>query len=123
MKDSKYTLPRRWLGIAGAFLTLLLAVLLTFEAEDPVRVSASSGEAAAPPVSVISVAAGDTRARVSAFAELRPRWNAAIRSAVSGRITAVFDAALAGQRIEAGETLFTIERTAFETAVAAAELQ
>ncbi|MEO1082292.1 MAG: efflux RND transporter periplasmic adaptor subunit [Pseudomonadota bacterium] len=123
MKDSKYTLPRRWPGIAGAFLMLLLAVLLTFEAEDPVRVSASSGEAAAPPVSVISVAAGDTRARVSAFAELRPRWNAAIRSAVSGRITAVFDAALAGQRIEAGETLFTIERTAFETAVAAAELQ
>ena len=76
----------------------------------------------APVATVLTVMPAEAVARVTAFAELRPRWDAEIRAAVSGRVTEVHDAALAGARVDAGAPLFSIEKTQYETAVAAAQL-
>lgn len=126
MTDSSTSNPspprRRWVWIILALIVLSAVIVLVLDAEDTVDVTRS--KAAAPPamVTVVEVAPQDAVATVTAFAELRPRWDAEIRAAVSGRIVAVRDAALAGEPVAAGTPLFMIEKTQYETAVAAAEL-
>lgn len=113
---------RQWLWLFLAVALLAAVVLLLFEAEDTADVEHTATPPPAPAVSVLTVAPGPARAVVSVFAELRPRWDAELRSAVSGRIIAVHEGALAGARAAKGTPLFSIEKTRYETAVAAAEL-
>ncbi len=114
---------RRWLWI-GLSLTLFVAiVMLLFDTEDTIDVQATNTSPPPPTVSVVSVAPETVQARVSAFAEVRPRWDAELRSAVSGRITAVHSAALAGAKVERGDPLFSIEKAPYQSAVAAAEME
>lgn len=113
---------RRWLWIMLSLAVLIAAVALVWEAEDTADVTRADTPPSAPVVTVLPVMPADAVATVSAFAELRPRWDAEIRAAVSGRITEVHDPALAGERVNAGAPLFSIEKTQYETAVAAAEL-
>ncbi|WP_371225391.1 efflux RND transporter periplasmic adaptor subunit [Roseovarius sp. 2305UL8-3] len=77
----------------------------------------------APLVSVVIVEAHSSQAELSAFAELRPRWDAELRSAVTGRIVLVEDSALAGAKVDKDDLLFSIEKTQYEAAVALAELE
>ena len=115
--------PRRlWPWIILSLAILISAVVLVWEAEDTADVTRAETPPPAPVVTVLTVMPAEAVATVTAFAELRPRWDAEIRAAVSGRITEVHDAALAGERVDAGAPLFSIERTQYETAVAAAEL-
>lgn len=112
----------RWLLIILALVVLCGVVLLLLETEDTVDVSRSEAPPPAPLVSVLQVSGEVASARVSVFAELRPRWNAEIRAAVSGRILSVHEAALAGTRVAADTPLFEIERAQYESAVASAEM-
>ena len=109
-----------WIGLATVLLFAVLFFL--WGAEDTANVATSKVPPSPPVVSVVSVEPAEAIASISAYAQLRPRWNAEIRAAVSGRITKVEDAALAGQRVERGAPLFSIEKTRYETAMAAAEL-
>ena len=111
---------RRWLWVGAALFTLVAVPVLVWESEDAADVMISDTSAPAQVVSVLDVAPAESVATVTAFAELRPRWDAEIRSAVPGRILRVHDAALAGGRVDAGALLFSIETTPYE--VAAAEL-
>lgn len=120
--EATSTPARRWLVIALAIVVLGAVVIFLFGAEDTVDVSRDDAPPPAQVVSVLTVEKADRAARISAFAELRPRWNAEIRAAVSGRILTVHDAALAGTRVQAGTPLFEIERSQYDTAVAAAEM-
>lgn len=120
--ETTSTPARRWLFILLSIAVLGAVTVLLFSAEDTVDVSHSDAPPPAQLVSVLAVEAQDSVARVSTFAELRPRWNAEIRAAVSGRILTVHDAALAGTRVAAGTPLFEIERSQYETAIAAAEM-
>lgn len=113
---------RRWLWILLSFGALMIVLTLLWEVEDTAVVTERTTRPAAPIVSVVRVHGAQAQARVSAFAELRPRWDAEIRAAVPGRIVEVQDAALAGTHVSKGTALFTIQRTPFETAVAAAEM-
>ena len=113
---------KRWLWIGLSAILLVAVITLLFASEDTANVSRNPAPPPAQSVTVVTVAPEDAVATVTAFAGLRPRWDAEIRAAVSGRITAVQDAALAGQRVKAGTSLFSIEKTQYETAVAAAEL-
>ncbi|MGR3760671.1 efflux RND transporter periplasmic adaptor subunit [Roseobacteraceae bacterium NS-SX3] len=113
---------RQWLWLIVSLAVLAAVVLLLFETEDTADVERTATPPPAPAVSVLAVAPGPARAVVSVYAELRPRWDAELRSAVSGRILAVHDGALAGARAAKGTPLFSIEKTRYETAVAAAEL-
>ena len=97
-------------------------VVLLFSTEDTADVTRTKAPPALPVVTVIDATSAEAVAMVSAFAELRPRWDSEIRAAVSGRITKVHDAALAGERVEAGAPLFSIEKAPYQTALAAAEL-
>jgi len=113
---------RRWRWIILSLVTLMAAFILVWGAEDTANVTRTSGPPPAPVVTVVEVMPADAIARVSVFAELRPRWDAEIRAAVSGRIVEVHQGAHAGERVSAGAPLFSIEKTQYQTAVAAAEL-
>ncbi len=114
---------RRWLWIALSLAMLTAVLVLVSETEDTANVTVAEAPSPAPTVTVLEVLPSDAAATVTAFAELRPRWDAEIRAAVPGRITVVHDAALAGERVDAGTLLFSIEKTRYRTAVAAAELR
>lgn len=115
--------PRwRWLWIILALMVLSAMIVLVLDAEDTVDVTRSETPPPPPAITVVTAVPKEAVATVTAFAELRPRWDAEIRAAVSGRIILVRNAALAGQRVTAGTPLFRIEKTQYETAVAAAEL-
>lgn len=120
--ETASTPARRWLFIALAIVALGVVVVLLFETEDTVDVTRADASPPAQVVSVLTVESATAAPRISVFAELQPRWNAEIRAAVSGRVLAVHDAALAGTRVAAGTPLFEIERSQYETAVAAAEM-
>lgn len=120
--DTATSPARRWLFIALSAAVLFAVVVVLLDTQDTVDVSHSDAPPPAPLVSILTIEAQDSAARVSVFAELRPRWNAEIRAAISGRILTVHDAALAGTRVAAGTPLFEIERSQYETAVAAAEM-
>ncbi len=114
---------RRWLWI-GLSLALFVAIaILLFDTEDTIDVQATTTSPPPPTVSVVTVASATVQARVSAFAEVLPRWDAKLRSAVSGRIIAVHNAALAGTKVERGAPLFSIENAPYQSAVAAAEME
>lgn len=115
--------PRRWVWIGLAIAILIAVTVLLFETEDTADLRQSDAPAPAPPVSVLMLSPENVTAEVSMFAELLPRWDVELRSAVSGRILVVHDGALAGAKVEAGDTLFSIEKTPYETAVAAAEME
>ena len=111
---------RLWLG--AALFALVAVLVLVWGAEDTADVVIADTSAPARVVSVLDVTPAEAVTTVAAFAELRPRWDAEIRSAVPGRILRVHDAALAGGRVDAGALLFSIETTPYETELAAAEL-
>ncbi len=118
----KPTPKRRWLWIGLALVLLAAVLLLVSTSEDTADVPRTAATPPAPVVTVVDVSAAEAVATVTAFAELRPRWDAEIRAAVPGRIMQVHDAALAGERVDAGAPLIAIERTQYEAAVAAADL-
>ena len=120
--EIRTTPPRRWLFMALALVVLAVVVLLLAETEDSADVSHKTAAPDVPVVSVLHLTKTEVTAQVSAFSELRPRWSAEIRAAVSGRIRTVHDAALAGTRVATGTPLFEVERTPYETAVTAAEM-
>lgn len=113
---------RRWFWIGLATMVLLMLTGLVFVTEDTADVTRTNAPPPMQLVTVLDVGAADAIATVTAFAELRPRWDSEIRAAVSGRIVKVHDAALAGERVAAGTPLIAIEKTRFERDVAAAEL-
>ncbi len=112
----------RWVWVGLSLVVLVAVIFVVWEAEDTANVAVSDVAPPAPIVTVIDVASAEVKAAVTAFAELRPRWDAEIRAAVSGRIIKVHDAALAGERVDVGTPLFSIEKTQYQATVAAAEL-
>ncbi|WP_170429830.1 efflux RND transporter periplasmic adaptor subunit [Ruegeria arenilitoris] len=121
--ESQQRPTRQWLWIGLSLALFAAIVMLLFDTEDTIDVQAANTSPPPPTVSVVSVAPETVQARVSAFAEVRPRWDAELRSAVSGRITAVHSAALAGAQVEQGDRLFSIENAPYQSAVAAAEME
>ncbi len=115
--------PRRqWRWIILSLIVLMAAFVLVWGEEDIADVTRLDGPPPAPVVTVSEVVPTEAVARVSAFSEVRPRWDAEIRAAVSGRIIEVHQGAQAGERVSVGAPLFSIEKTQYQTAVAAAEL-
>lgn len=119
--ETQKTPARRWLWIGLSLALFVAIVILLFDTEDTIDIQATNTAPPPPTVSIVSVTSEAVRARVSAFAEVRPRWDAELRTAVSGRITAVHAAALAGAQVEQGAPLFSIENAPYQSAVAAAE--
>jgi multidrug efflux system membrane fusion protein len=109
-----------WIMLALALLVTVATVLAVID--DTADVTPTNTPPALQTVSVRDLVVSDIKASVETFAEVRPRWSADIRAAVGGRIVEVRETALAGVQVAAGDALFRIESTQYETAVAAAEL-
>jgi multidrug efflux system membrane fusion protein len=117
----KVGMPRWfWIMLALALLMTVATVLAVID--DTADVTPTNTPPALQTVSVRDLVVSDIKASVETFAEVRPRWSADIRAAVGGRIVEVRETALAGVQVAAGDALFRIESTQYETAVAAAEL-
>ncbi|MEM7195050.1 MAG: efflux RND transporter periplasmic adaptor subunit [Pseudomonadota bacterium] len=113
---------RRWIGVLVGLCVFMMALMYLWEVEDTVDVTQTDRPVAAQPVTVEYVTVSTETAEIVAFAEVRPRWSADIRAAIFGRIEKVFDAALEGERVEAGTRLVSIENSGFVADVAEAEL-
>ncbi len=112
----------RWIVLALALVALGAVILFLATAEDTVDVTPARQQ---PPVQLVSIETLPVSAQtveVSAYAEIRPRWAAELRAAVTGRVDKVFDSALAGERVNAGTTLITIENSRYVAELAEAEL-
>ncbi len=114
---------RPWVWIGLSLLVLMVVVVLLFGEEDTIDVQASQTAPSPPIISVVKVSAAPATTQLSAYAEVNPLWDAELRSAISGRIIAVHDAALAGAKVVDGDPLFSIEKAPYESAVAAAEME
>lgn len=113
---------KRWVWIVLALFVLGGVALFLATAEDTVDVEQAKAPPPAQLVSIETVPVGPATVEVSSFAEIRPRWSAELRAAVSGRVTDVLESALAGERVRAGTTLITIENSRYVAELAAAEL-
>ena len=112
----------RWLSIVLALALLGGVIWYLYTAEYSVDVVEAQTPRPAPWVSTEAVQAGSETVEVTAFAEVRPRWSAELKAAVSGRITKVLASALAGERVSEGTALIEIEDTPYVAELAAAEL-
>ena len=113
---------RRWLWLLIAIGVLVGVLLFLSDAEDSVDVQRVTAPPPLQPVSVEVRPVGAETVEIRSFAEVRPRWSAELRSAVSGRVLDVMDEALVGERVEAGTTLITIEASRYVAELNAAEL-
>lgn len=111
----------RRLMLLAAFGSLFLVIAFLMMAEDTVDVSQKNTPVAKQIVSFEKVTVGPEVAVVNGFAEIRPRWSAELRSAVTGRVIAVTDSALAGEPVKPGEILIKIESSQYEAEVASAQ--
>lgn len=120
--ETKSTPIRRWLFVGGALVVLLAVLVVLFETEDTADIEFSNASAPPPLVSITTLSATTAQAEVTAYAEVRPRWDAKLRSAVTGRIVRVHDGAIEGELVHEGAPLFSIEKSQYETAVAEAAI-
>lgn len=116
------TSARRWVWLGMALLCLGAVGVYLATLQDTVDVARRPAPQFAQTVSVLAVDQAEAVARITAFAEVRPRWNVDVHAAVSGRIETVHEGALAGTRVSAGTRLFSVERSTYEAAVRSAEL-
>jgi RND family efflux transporter MFP subunit len=115
-------MSRRGKGVVVALLVLTATILFLFTMEDTVDVKQKTLPESVQFVSTETLSIAKETVFVSAFAEVSPRWSAELRSAVSGRVEAVLDNALAGERVEKNTTLISIEKSQYQAEMAAAEL-
>ena len=115
--------PRmRWVWIVLALAVLCAVMLYLAGAEDTADVAEAKAPPPLQPVSIERVPVESQTVEISTFAEVRPRWSAELRAAVTGRVVEVLKTALAGERVAAGTTLISIENSRYVAELAAAEL-
>ncbi|MCZ4280690.1 efflux RND transporter periplasmic adaptor subunit [Kiloniella laminariae] len=112
----------RWLWIVISLITLFGVIFLLVMEEDTADITRTGTPAPLQLVSFEKVQTGPETLEITSFAEIRPRWSAELRAAVSGRIDKVHDNALAGEAVDKGTTLIEIENSRYVAELAAAEL-
>ncbi len=112
----------RWIWILAACATLGAVVFFLAISEDAIDVSEAKSSPSLQLVSIEIRSVGDEKAEVRAFAEVRPRWSAELRAAVSGRVVEVTNNSMVGERVEADTALVKIEDSPYVAELRAAEL-
>ena len=108
--------------VVGISLILLFSVGLVLSyTEDEINISTRETVVVLPAVSVERVIAGEERAYVEAYAEVKPRWSINLKSEVSGVVTEVYPLAMAGNRVEKGAALFAIDDSRYLAELAEAK--
>lgn len=123
IKEKKRSIiATRWFWILIAVVVWILVVLYLWEAEDSIDIQQTIVEAPLPLVSYEPVSIAPATARVSAYAEVQPRWSAELKAAVSGRVIQVTENALSGERVAKGTVLVTLEDSRYQAEKGAAQL-
>ncbi len=123
VRETDRPAPKRrrfWILFSLAVLTAAIFVLSV--SEDTIDVTSNLSSPPLPPVTVEQVSISSQTIEIRAFAEVQPRWSATLSAGVSGRVEAVRDSALAGERVKAGTPLIDIENSRYLAELAAAEL-
>ena len=113
---------RRWIILTIACGLLGLVFLFLLSAEDTIDIQEKSDPPPLQPVTVEKVGPTSETARIISHAEVKPRWSADLKAAVSGRVAHVSKNALTGSRIQAGTPLLDLEKSRYTAEVAASEL-
>lgn len=114
--------PRlRWLWIVLSVVLLGAVVYGLGYLEDTADVTRTETPRPLPLVSIENITTTPQRIVIHSFAEVRPRWSAELTASVAGRITNVFNSALAGEPVDAGTRLIEIESSRYVAELAAAE--
>lgn len=111
----------RWLWILLSLLVLGGVGYVLSVSEDTIDVARTTTSPTLQLVSITPVSKGPQTIEVSTFAEVRPRWSAELRVAVSGRINSVSQSALAGELVEVGTALIEIENSRYVAELASVE--
>ncbi len=115
-------LSRRWVWIILSIAVLAGVAFYLAAAEDEIEITQKKEALPTQLVSIETLDVGPETVAVVGHAEIRPRWSAELRSAVTGRITKVMKSALSGQRVAAGTKLITIEDSQYIAELASANL-
>lgn len=114
--------PRlRWLWILISLIILAAVIFVLSYVEDSAEVAQRTTLPPLPLVSVETIETLPQQVVIRSFAEIQPRWSAELTASVTGRVEQVFDAARAGEPVEAETKLIQIEDSKYVAALAAAE--
>lgn len=111
----------RWLWIVLSVMVLGVVLYGLGYLEDTADVTRTETPQPLPLVSVENIKTTPQQMLIRSVAEVRPRWSAELTASVAGRITNVFESALAGEPVEAGTQLIEIESSQYAAELAAAE--
>jgi multidrug efflux system membrane fusion protein len=108
--------------VFGLSIVIFFGVLtLLVDSENSIDVEKKNLPSVLPIVTVEKILVSKQRAAVEAFAEVKPRWVTDLKSEVSGTVMHIYDAALAGNRVSKGDSLFSIDDTRYLAELAEAE--
>jgi RND family efflux transporter MFP subunit len=113
---------RKWLCFFTAVAILAGVVAYLLAAENSIDISRVKE---APPLQVVSVETaivGAKTVEVSTYTEIKPRWSAELKAAVSGEVIDVMVGAMIGERVAKGTALICIEDSRYVANLFAAEL-
>lgn len=111
---------KRWTIMA--FLLLLVVMTYLSMAEDTVDIEQGDNQAVLQQVAIRHIHASAETASISAYATLKPRWSAELKSAVSGKVQRVLDHALVGEAVNQQDDLIVIDDTLYVVELSAAEM-
>ncbi len=122
-----YRLLKKTLSVlaSGRSIMLIFAcvgfftVLIILEdMEDTIDIDKNSKVISLPLVSAINIPIEPTNIKVTAFAEVRPKWQVELKTEVGGTVKSITSGVATGARVVKGQTLFKIDDTQYLADVA-----
>ncbi len=110
---------RIWFVVSVIILVLIVAIVVVLE--DEAQIVQKAPEVYVPLVSVVEVQSQDNGGSIQTFAQVNPRWNLTVKSRVGGEVVRVSEKAFAGQVVEKGDLLISIDDSAYQVALREAE--
>jgi len=102
---------RKW-WLLASLIILILVVGWLIVLEDAIEIEKEQQAQYSPPVSIIEIQPGSHKGLIQTYAEIKPRWEATIKSQVNGKIVRIDKKAFAGESINKGDVLIRIEDSA-----------
>ena len=103
---------RKW-WLLASLIILILVVGWLIVLEDAIEIEKEQQAQYSPPVSIIEIQPGSHKGLIQTYAEIKPHWEATIKSQVNGKIVRIDKKAFAGESINKGDVLIRIEDSAY----------
>ena len=103
---------RKW-WLLASLIILILVVGWLIVLEDAIEIEKEQQAQYSPPVSIIEIQPGSHKGLIQTYAEIKPHWEATIKSQVNGKIVRIDKKAFAAESINKGDVLIRIEDSAY----------